>query len=87
MSLNTLQKYDRSQEEFIGAGGDAQDWVNGWSELSRLWAEHAETETTLATCKEGPDPNSFYRLIEEPVLKKRNVKITLDDSHPKERTT
>ncbi|KAG5974649.1 hypothetical protein E4U55_008120 [Claviceps digitariae] len=79
---DTLQVYNISRMEFVKRGGDIEEWKAAWNEISRVWAEHAMHETLLATTKRGPGPKSFYRRIEEPILKKRNIKITVDDSYP-----
>ncbi|KAG6037306.1 hypothetical protein E4U41_005207 [Claviceps citrina] len=77
---DTLQKYCVDKKEYCDLkGGNLKDWVEAWDAISKSWAEYAEKETTLATTEKGPDAESFYKRIEEPILKEHHVKITVDD--------
>ncbi|KAG6005294.1 hypothetical protein E4U21_000269 [Claviceps maximensis] len=77
---DTLKKYCIDKETYCDIkGGNLKDWVEAWAEISRQWALYAEKETTLATTKKGPDATSFYKTVEEPILKEHHVHITVDD--------
>ncbi|KAK2596104.1 hypothetical protein QQS21_006451 [Conoideocrella luteorostrata] len=77
---DTLQKYCVDKKEYCEIkGGNLKDWIEAWNTISKEWAEFAEKETTLATTKKGPDPDSFYKRIEERILNDRHIQITVDD--------
>lgn len=77
---DTLQKYLVDKVDYLGVkGSDIKDWMAAWEIASQEWANFAENETTLATTKKGPNANSFFKRIEEPILTKHKVKITVDD--------
>ena len=79
---DTLKKYCVTKEDFCKSDEKKEkDWVEAWEAVSKAWAKYAEENTVLATDKNGPDEESFFKRIEEPILKENEVKVTVDDSH------
>jgi hypothetical protein len=73
---DTLKKYCVTKETYCaGSDNTESEWVEAWTQISKAWAEYAECQTTLATTKAGPDSKSFYKKVEEPILKKAGVDI------------
>ncbi|KAF2276884.1 uncharacterized protein EI97DRAFT_501075 [Westerdykella ornata] len=81
---DTLVKFCVPKEQYCrGSESKLAEWKEAWGEISRAWAEYAEQRTTLATHKGGPATESFYKKIEEPILQRNGVSITIENNHPK----
>jgi hypothetical protein len=80
---DTLARYCVPKNQFCEReSSSSQEWVQAWALISRAWAEYAEQQTTLATHKGGPGATSFYKVIEEPILQQKGVRINIENDFP-----
>jgi hypothetical protein len=81
---DTLGKFCITKEQFCTKPEhESTDWIEAWAQISKAWADYAEEQTTLATHSAGPDKDSFYKRVEEPILQGKGVRIITDDQYKK----